>query len=92
MESTRQRYIYRSERQDGAVRRVYVGTSDSPAAAEYLQEVEDKRKEREQIRVYAEYCEQLDANAADLTELEALAMRERGYERTEQRKWRVCGQ
>jgi hypothetical protein len=85
-----QRYVYRTQREDGAVRRRYVGTADSLAAEEYRQSVELRRKRRQQIVDSAAFLEILESASRDLSELEAQAMRERGYEQNEQRKWKPC--
>ena len=90
MDSTLQRYVYRCERQDGVVRRRYVGTVDSVAAEEHWQLVELRRKRRRQLVDSAALLELLKSASRDLSELEAEAMRERGYEQNEQRKWKPC--
>ena len=90
MDNTLQRYVYRCERQDGVVRRRYVGTVDSVAAEEHWQLVELRRKRRRQLVDSAALLELLKSASRDLSELEAEAMRERGYEQNEQRKWKPC--
>lgn len=90
MDNTLQRYIYRCERQDGVVRRRYVGTVDSVAAEEHWQLVELRRKRRRQLVDSAALLELLKSASRDLSELESEAMRERGYEQNEQRKWKPC--
>ena len=90
MDSTLQRYVYRCERQDGVVRRRYVGTVDSVAAEEHWQLVELRRKRRRQLVDSAALLELLKSASRDLSELESEAMRERGYEQNEQRKWKPC--
>ena len=90
MDNTLQRYVYRCERQDGVVRRRYVGTVDSVAAEEHWQLVELRRKRRRQLVDSAALLELLKSASRDLSELESEAMRERGYEQNEQRKWKPC--
>ena len=90
MDSTLQRYVYRCERQDGVVRRRYVGTVDSVAAEEHWQLGELRRQRRRQLVDSAALLELLKSASRDLSELESEAMRERGYEQNEQRKWKPC--
>ena len=78
MDNTLQRYVYRCERQDGVVRRRYVGTVDSVAAEEHWQLVELRRKRRRQLVDSAALLELLKSASRDLSELESEAMRERG--------------
>lgn len=85
-----QRYVYTTQREGGVVRRRYIGTADSVAADEHRQSVELRRKRRQQIVDSAAFLELLESSSRDLSELEAEAMRERGYERNEQRKWKPC--
>jgi hypothetical protein len=84
------RYIYRTEKRDGIVKRSYVGKVDSAAAVEYLQSVQLRRQRK--IDLYAEslLLDLLDDAIDDLDELERQAMRERGYAQSDSRKWRLC--
>lgn len=83
-----QQYVYRSQKVAGQVRRYYVGTVDSAEAEDYRQEVERRRRQRDQLKNEERLLDELESLDVDLQELEASAMAERGYEQTESRKWR----
>jgi hypothetical protein len=84
------RYIYRTEKRDGIVKRSYVGKVDSVAAVEYLQSVQLRQRRKTQLQTEALLLDLLDDAIDDLDELERQAMRERGYEQNDSRKWRLC--
>lgn len=86
-ETGRNRYVYRSLREGDRVRTEYVGTVESEEGAEYLQEREQRRREREQLALLCSLLDELDDVNSDLLQLEEQAMRERGY-RKEDGKWK----
>ena len=84
------RYIYRTEKRDGIVKRSYVGKVDSAVAVEYLQSVQLRQRRMSQLQTEALLLDLLDDAIDDLDELERQAMRERGYAQSDSRKWRLC--
>lgn len=82
-----ERYVYRSEKVDGRVRRIYVGTADSVDAEVYAMERDQQRRLRMEQRAVAELLE-LDDDTTDLRRLECLAIQERGYKQTKDRRWK----
>ena len=86
----RRRYVYASERRDGAVRRRYIGRADSEAVRQYREQTQSRRDILRDLRKRAALLDLLDTAGRDLSELETEAMRERGYEQNEQRKWKPC--
>lgn len=83
------RYIYRTWKDDGVVRRQYVGKAGSVEAQRYLRERERRRHTLDQLRMLSMLDDLLDETAADLSELELQAMQERGYTRTKDRRWKA---
>lgn len=83
------RYIYRTWKADGVVRRQYIGKVESVEAQRYLRAQEHRRKLLDQLRMMQALDDLLDESQVDLLELEVEAMQQRGYERTENRRWRV---
>lgn len=83
-----QRYVYRTWKADGVVRRQYVGKVESVEARQYLEDRERRQREREDLRLVEMLDVLLDATQDDLSTLEADAIRERGYERTKGRRWK----
>ena len=84
----RRQYVYRTEKIDGVVRRIYVGTADSDEARQYLQAVEARRKTEREQRDVAALLDLLDWSVDSLRECERSAIRERGYHQTKGRKWK----
>lgn len=86
-----QRYVYRTEKRDGIVRRRYVGTVDSVEVLEYLETLQRRRERQRELRAHGAFLDLIDAASDDLDELEREAMRERGFYRdSNSRKWRQC--
>jgi hypothetical protein len=83
------RYVYRSWKRDGVVRTKYVGTVESREALEYQAEQTTRMRLRYMLREIESLLEILDDDADGLARLEAEAMRERGYEKDQYRKWKV---
>jgi hypothetical protein len=82
----REQYVYTTKRVRGRVVRTYVGKRDSPEAIAYEQQQRERaERRREQLRFLEDWSQ-----SVDLSSLEAVAMRERGYTKTEQRHWRRC--
>lgn len=84
-----QRYVYGCRKVAGKVQRYYIGTEDSPAAESHRRELARRRRLRAQLKIAEAVLQELERSDDDLHELETVAMEERGYERTESRKWRI---
>jgi len=82
------RYVYRTWKADGVVRRQYVGKADSVEAQRYLRARERRKRMQEHLQFIQMIDDILDASQDDLSMLEAAALRERGYERTKDRRWK----
>lgn len=86
-----QRYVYRTEKRDGIVRRRYVGTVDSVEVLEYQQMLQRRRERQRELCAQGAFLDLLDEAYDDLDDLEREAMRERGFYRdSNSRKWRQC--
>lgn len=83
-----ERYVYRSEKADGRVRRVYVGKTDSVPAMLYALERDQQRRLQAEQQAVADMLELDNVDAVDLRRLETLAIQERGYSQTKSRKWK----
>lgn len=81
------RYVYRSEKVDGRVRRVYVGTADSVEAEIYAMERDQHRRLQTELQAVADLLG-VDDDAVDLRRLETTAIQERGYTQTKNRRWK----
>ena len=83
-----ERYVYRSEKIDGRVRRVYVGKTDSVPAMLYALERDQQRRLQAEQQAVADMLDLDNVDAVDLRRLETLAIQERGYSLTKSRKWK----
>ena len=88
---SRTKYIYTTKRVDGRVVRTYVGKRGSVAGRLYELQQQHRRNSRQALQELSQEWEQFYGETVDLSQLERVAMRERGYTQTKQRHWIKCG-